>query len=144
MRKTSRKEKLASRRRADDESKPANQREIVRDVLLSARACGAWLTLREMAKTTRFGQASISAQLRHLRKRKFGRFVIEKRVRVPGARNHRPTDPRWEYRLVGGRCVGNITPWLTTKMLRDAIEAARNGTRESLSARTGAAECTAT
>jgi hypothetical protein len=62
MRKTTRKGKLALRRPADGEIKPANQREIVRDVLLSARACGAWLTLREMAKTTRFGEASISAQ----------------------------------------------------------------------------------
>jgi hypothetical protein len=48
------------------------QREILRDVMLSAALCDTWLTLRELALLTRFGEASISAQLRHLRKRRYG------------------------------------------------------------------------
>ena len=45
-----------------------SQREVLRDVLLSATECGSWLTLRELSQLTQYGEASISAQLRHLRK----------------------------------------------------------------------------
>lgn len=41
----------------------------------------AWRTLGEIEAETGDPQASISAQLRHLRKRRFGAFVIEKRRR---------------------------------------------------------------
>jgi hypothetical protein len=60
------------------------QREVLRDVMLSARGCGAWLTLHELASLTHYGEASISAQLRHLRKPQYGGFVVEKRLRVGG------------------------------------------------------------
>lgn len=43
------------------------QKDVVRDVMLSASECGSWLTLDEIKNLTRFGEASISAQLRHLR-----------------------------------------------------------------------------
>src|SRR5215470_10902122 len=59
----------------------ASQREVLCDVMLTAERCGAWLTLRELARMTRYGEASISAQLRHLRKPQYGSFVLEKRLR---------------------------------------------------------------
>ena len=40
---------------------------------------GQWRSLSDIARVTRDPQASISAQLRHLRKAKFGSFVVERR-----------------------------------------------------------------
>jgi len=86
------------------------QREILRDVMLSAALCDTWLTLRELALLTRFGEASISAQLRHLRKRHYGAFAIEKRQRrafaVVGDEARGPVV--WEYQLRRG--VQHIAP----------------------------------
>jgi hypothetical protein len=58
------------------------QRDVLCDVLLSARQCETWLTLDELAKLTHYPQASISAQMRHLRKPQYGGFVVEKRPRT--------------------------------------------------------------
>jgi hypothetical protein len=55
------------------------QREVVRDVMLSANECGAWLTLAELGAMTRYPETSISAQLRHLKKPQFGNYELEKR-----------------------------------------------------------------
>jgi DNA-binding MarR family transcriptional regulator len=55
------------------------QREILRDVLLNAAESSAWLTLNQLAEKTSYAQASISAQLRHLRKQQYGGWLIEKR-----------------------------------------------------------------
>jgi hypothetical protein len=55
------------------------QRDVLCDVMLSARECETWLTLDELAKLTHYPPASISAQLRHLRKPQFGGFAVEKR-----------------------------------------------------------------
>src|SRR2546425_13353391 len=66
--------KLLARRR---------QRDVLCDVMLSARQCATWLTLDELAKLTHYPPASISAQLRHLRKPQYGAFLVEKRRR-PG------------------------------------------------------------
>jgi len=76
------------------------QREILRDVMLAAGKYGAWMTLRELARLTRYGETSISAQLRHLRKAQCGGYVLEKRVRkaeVVGSEEHFVV---WEYRLM--------------------------------------------
>lgn len=54
---------------------------------------GAWRTLDEIARATGDPHASISAQLRHLRKVKFGSFTVDKRPR--GDRSH----GLWEYQL---------------------------------------------
>jgi hypothetical protein len=75
------------------------QRQVLRDVMLSAGACGAWLTLHELAGLTHYGEASISAQLRHLRKPQNGSFVVEKRQREDGAVRGRKAGTVWEYRL---------------------------------------------
>jgi hypothetical protein len=53
----------------------------IRNLMLRAARRGAWLTLSEIAGLTEIGEASVSAQLRHLRKRRFGRHLVEKRPR---------------------------------------------------------------
>lgn len=59
---------------------------------------GAWRTLQEIADATGDPHASISAQLRHLRKARFGSHDVEKKSR--GERIH----GLYEYRLtVRGR-----------------------------------------
>lgn len=55
---------------------------------------GAWRTLEEIASSTGDPQASISAQLRHLRKPRFGGYIVEKKSRCD--RSH----GLFEYRLV--------------------------------------------
>lgn len=55
---------------------------------------GHWRTLDEIAQATRDPHASISAQLRHLRKAKFGSHTVDKRPRGDRSRG------LWEYRLV--------------------------------------------
>jgi hypothetical protein len=79
------------------------QREVLRDVMLAAGKYGAWMTLRELARLTRYGEASISAQLRHLRRAECGGYALEKRVRqgeVVGSEEHFVV---WEYRLTPQR-----------------------------------------
>jgi hypothetical protein len=80
------------------------QRDVLRDVMLVATKCGSGLTLRELSRSTGYGEASISAQLRHLRKREYGGYVVEKRRRFHekfgrGAEQ----GPVWEYQLPPGR-----------------------------------------
>jgi hypothetical protein len=83
-----------------------SQREIIRDVMLSAAECETWLTLGELRALTRYGEASISAQLRHLRKTENGGYEVVKRHRE-GVSAVRPgADGRgecvWEYRISRG------------------------------------------
>ena len=56
---------------------------------------GAWRTLAEIEHNTGHPQASISAQLRHLKKGRFGAHAVEKRRRVTDGVEQRA----WEYRL---------------------------------------------
>jgi hypothetical protein len=88
------------RRREEKHSARRRQRDVLCDVMLSARECETWLTLDELAKLTHYPPASISAQLRHLRKPQFGAFVVEKRPRKMG-RDLRGEDfgAIWEYQL---------------------------------------------
>jgi len=79
------------------------QRDVLRDVMLTAGKYGAWMTLRELARLTRYGETSISAQLRHLRKTKCGGFVLEKRVRKPEVVASEEHFVVWEYRLTPRR-----------------------------------------
>lgn len=76
------------------------QRDVLCDVMLSASQCDTWLTLDEIARLTHYPQASISAQLRHLRKKEFGGYEVAKRQRASG-RLLRGEDfgTVWEYRL---------------------------------------------
>ncbi len=56
---------------------------------------GAWRTLSEIEAVTGDPQASISAQLRHLRRPRFGGHTVEKR------RRGEPSAGWWEYRISG-------------------------------------------
>ncbi len=88
------------RRRQREQSGRRRQRDVLCDVMLSARECEAWLTLDELAKLTHYPPASISAQLRHLRKPQFGGFVVRKQQRTSG-KILRGEDfgTVWEYQL---------------------------------------------
>jgi hypothetical protein len=81
------------------------QRDVLRDVMLTAGKYGAWMTLRELARLTRYGETSISAQLRHLRKAKCGGFMLEKRVRKSEVVSSEEHFVVWEYRLTPRRLV---------------------------------------
>jgi hypothetical protein len=90
------------------------QLNTIRDLMLSAAGRGAWLTLGEIARLTEIGEASVSAQLRHLRKWQHGRYLVQKRLRASGAMaagasRQEPMDRRrktergcavWEYRVL--------------------------------------------
>jgi hypothetical protein len=99
-----------------DRGRILSQMEVIRDVMLSTAECGGqiarqsytqmwnasqidadggWMTLREIGELTGYGEASISAQLRHLRKPHFGGYVVAKRRRGP------KTNGAWEYRIAG-------------------------------------------
>lgn len=83
-----------------------SQREIIRDVMLSAADCETWLTLGELRAITGYGEASISAQLRHLRKTENGGYSIEKRHRDGAGTVRTTVDGRgecfWEYGISRG------------------------------------------
>jgi DNA-binding transcriptional regulator GbsR (MarR family) len=81
------------------------QREVLRGVMLAAGKYGAWMTLHELARLTRYGETSISAQLRHLRKAQCGGYVLEKRVRKPEVVSNEDHFVVWEYRLTARRRV---------------------------------------
>ena len=59
-------------------------------------ADGQWRTLSEIAQATGDHEASVSAQLRHLRKPRFGSHSVEKRRRGEASRG------LWEYRVGEG------------------------------------------
>src|SRR5262245_27858588 len=81
------------------------QRDVLRDVMLSATECDTWLTLEELARVTRYPAAGISAQLRHLRKPRHGGFLLRKRCRAVEKTPLSRVEvefahgPLWEYRL---------------------------------------------
>lgn len=79
-----------------------NQREVLREVMLAAGECHTWLTLLELSRLTHFGEASISAQLRHLRKQQFGGYVIQKRQREVDEIVRADGGVVWEYKLNRG------------------------------------------
>jgi hypothetical protein len=96
MRRTSRKEAKPVRLR--------KQLEVIRDVMLSAGQCATWLTLDELAKLTHYPPASISAQLRHMRKPRFGAYEVAKRCRtVNKAMRPEGFGTVWEYSVLQER-----------------------------------------
>lgn len=110
------------------------QLHTIRDLMLSATQRGAWMTLGEIAALTEIGEASISAQLRHLRKRRHGGHVVEKRRRrrslawegfTRGARRNAKrraggVTAIWEYRVLPG------AGWDAIALARSHQEAARH------------------
>ncbi len=61
----------------DDSARLSGQ---IRDIFMHMKD-GRWRTLNEIEGALRYPQASISAQLRNLRKSRFGGHVIDKRRR---------------------------------------------------------------
>ena len=107
-------EKAVVRSGVYDAMRLRSQREVIRDVMLAAADCDTWLTLAELRTLTRYGEASISAQLRHLRKTCNGGYEVIKRRRGEPAGAHPVSDGEylWEYSVaragrpgVEGRCV---------------------------------------
>lgn len=80
----------------------------IHELMMRACARGIWLSLGEIADATEFAEASISAQLRHLRKVHHGGHRVEKRRRRAaraGAARREMCDVRrgpvvWEYRVL--------------------------------------------
>jgi hypothetical protein len=62
------------------------------DRIYSLMRDGKWRTLGEIAERTGAPPASVSAQLRHLRKRRFGGYLVEKRYLRDGLYTYRVTD----------------------------------------------------
>jgi hypothetical protein len=75
-----------------------SQRDVIRDVMLAAADCATWLTLAELRALTQYGEASISAQLRHLRKTTHGGYEVIKRRREDAA-PAQAGECMWEYRI---------------------------------------------
>jgi hypothetical protein len=101
------------------------QRDVVCDVMLCAAECGAWLTLRELSRLTRYGEASISAQLRHLRKPQYGAFVVEKQRRKEEEVGRLAEQgPLWEYRLRRHRRREANRDRLSGPVIRGMVKAA--------------------
>jgi len=94
---------LTSRHGEYDARRLRSQRDIIRDVMLAAADCNTWLTLSELRALTRYGEASISAQLRHLRKLENGGYDVVKRHREGASPERTGADGRgecvWEYRV---------------------------------------------
>ncbi len=95
------------RRTKQNEESPVvlrRQREVIRDVMLSAGQCGTWLTLDELAKLTLYPPASISAQLRHMRKPRNGAHTVVKRCRTTNkAMRAEGFGAVWEYSVMQDR-----------------------------------------
>jgi hypothetical protein len=75
---------------------PANDDDRLKRQMVRVYACmidGKWRTLREIANATNDPEASVSAQLRHLRKERFGKYVVNLRSRGD------PKNGLWEYQL---------------------------------------------
>lgn len=73
-----------------DQNRLTNQLQRVFDCMKDSK----WRTLDEISIVTKDPHASISAQLRHLRKERFGKHIVEKRYR--GDREQ----GLWEYKLI--------------------------------------------
>jgi hypothetical protein len=100
-----------------DEGRLDNQHARVKRAMLDRR----WHTLAEIAVLTGDPPASISAQLRHLRKPRFGSWIVNRRPRGDRANG------LFEYRLLPAELDGaEATPRVTLRQqnaaLRDQVE----------------------
>lgn len=75
-----------------DKVRLSKQHERIRELMRD----GQWRTLNEIGDATGDPVASISAQLRHLRKPRFGSWIVDKRRRGDEGLG------LWEYRLIKG------------------------------------------
>jgi hypothetical protein len=75
-----------------DDGRLSAQMDRVREVMQD----GNWRGLAELAVTTGDPPASVSAQLRHLRKARFGAYIVEKKYVENGLYLYRILRPRVE------------------------------------------------
>jgi hypothetical protein len=68
----------------------ADQHKRIRNYMLEQSKLGVWLSLEDIEIALDYPQASISAQLRHLRKERFGSYIVNKK-RIGG---------HWEYQVL--------------------------------------------
>lgn len=68
-----------------DGERIATQLDVIKHFMLA----GGWRTLKQISLATRAPEASASAQLRHLKKSRFGGYDVQKRRKNNG----------WEYRV---------------------------------------------
>lgn len=65
-------------------------------------ADGRWRTLAEIREVTGGSEAGVSARLRDLRKRAFGKYTVERR------RRGKPKAGLWEYRVLARYEQGDL------------------------------------
>jgi hypothetical protein len=115
------------RRTKQNDQRPVvlrRQREVIRDVMLSAGQCGTWLTLDELAKLTLYPPASISAQLRHMRKARNGAYTVVKRCRTTNkAMRAEGFGAVWEYSVMQERRVPVRKTVRRRRKVRAALQA---------------------
>jgi hypothetical protein len=73
---------------------------------------GEWRTLAELSRATGIPEASASADLRHLRKSRFGGHTVNKRRR-------QPEGATWEYQLILSRAL--LAQPFPSRLLLDRI-----------------------
>ena len=76
-----------------DRERLTKQHEVIKNLMLD----GVWRTLDQIAKITGFPPASVSAQLRHLRKPRFGSYIVDRRSLGGGLNEYRVTRPLQEH-----------------------------------------------
>jgi RIO-like serine/threonine protein kinase len=72
-----------------DNDRLSKQHETIRALMSDHE----WRTLAEIEQRLGYPQASISAQLRHLRKTRFGGYIVERRRRHAGTYEYRVLEP---------------------------------------------------
>lgn len=87
---------------AYDESKDGARVAKQMDRVLGYCLNGPWRSLAEIKGLTGDPESSISAQLRHLRKERFGGYIVEKRRRTEASGT-------WEYRVLPPLPPGQLT-----------------------------------
>lgn len=80
-----------------DQKRLSLQHERIKALMMDGR----WRTLAEIESATGFGQASISSQLRHLRKPRFGGYEVELARQGDSG--------TWAYRVLPGVTCSNPT-----------------------------------
>lgn len=75
-----------------DKERLRKQHETIRNYMLD----GCWRTLHEISEALKYPESSVSAQLRHLRKKQFGSYIVNKRRRVFST----GVGGTWEYQVV--------------------------------------------
>ena len=109
-----------------DQDRLSGQHERIRDLMLD----GEWRTLQEIQEVTKDPESSISAQLRHLRKPRFGSHDVDKRRRGGSG--------SWEYKVypagTNTKTLG-LTRADARRVREDLFAALSTATRHSFSFR---------